>query len=152
MKKARYVKLVFYLLLGVTACLGCRKKEKPEDAERPASAEAVRQEPTPEKVVDVGTSGKVDLRILYAGLPNTERARDFVDFLTKHFKEVKSTDYNSFTEDQSTDFDVTLLDYDGVNTRAPRPKIPRDYAHATITVGVPGADICSGLSLKTAYL
>ena len=100
----------------------------------------------------VSASEKIDLRILYAGLPNTERAKDFVDFLTKHFKEVETTDYNTFKGDKTAGFDVTIIDYNGQDTRAPLPSISREYSRATITVGSPGADLCSRLSLKTGYL
>jgi len=33
----------------------------------------------------------------------------------------------------------------------PRPKLPQNYARATVTVGVAGAMICSQLRLKTGY-
>ncbi|MBL7187698.1 MAG: hypothetical protein ISS70_15355 [Phycisphaerae bacterium] len=92
------------------------------------------------------------LRILYAGLLDTDRAKDFVDFLDEHFEKVETTDYLTFTADKSAGFDVTILDHDGVDTRAPRPSISRQYSRATVTLGVPGADICSRLSLKTGYL
>ena len=98
------------------------------------------------------TSEKIGLRILYAGLPNTDRAKDFVDFLKKHFQQVETTDYKTFTGSYTAGFDVAIIDYDGLDTRAPLPNINRQYARATITMGVPGADLCSRLSLKTGYL
>jgi hypothetical protein len=97
-------------------------------------------------------SSKINLRILYAGQSDTDRAKDFVDFLSKHFKKVETTDYKSFTGKESDDFDVTVIDYDGVEFRAPQPNIPRQYTRATVTIGVPGAFLCSRLSLKTGYL
>ncbi|MBN2593609.1 MAG: hypothetical protein JXA81_08900 [Sedimentisphaerales bacterium] len=87
-----------------------------------------------------------------AGLPNTDRAKGFMHFLTKHFRQVETMDYNTFTGSQTADFDVVIIDHDGANTRAPRPNISRQYARATVTVGVPGAFLCSQLSLKTGYL
>lgn len=144
--------LVFCLLSGLTTCSSCRKKEKPESGQQPVSAEAVRQKPTPEKVVEVDTSRKINLRILYAGLPNTNRAKDFLDFLTKHFEKVGTADYKAFKEEQAGGFDVVILDHKGTAFNAPRPSISRQYARATVTMGVPGAFICSNLSLKTGYL
>lgn len=92
------------------------------------------------------------LKILYAGLPDTDRAKDFVNFLSEHFGKVQTADYNTFTGREAAGFDVTIVDHDGADTKAPRLKISPQYAHATITVGVPGAFLCSGLSLKTGYL
>jgi len=146
------VAFVFCVALALTIFTGCKKKDQPEDVEQAVSAERAEHKPTPEKVVEVGTSGKIDLRILYAGLPNTDRAKDFVDFLTKHFEHVETTDYNTFKEDQTTGFDVTIIDHNGVGFRTPLPKISRQYSRATVTLGVPGAFICGRLSLKTAYL
>jgi hypothetical protein len=145
------------LLLVLTICLfftltissGCKKKEQSEEA---------RQDVPAEKTKHISASGqtdtteKINLRILYAGLPNTDRAKDFVDFLTKHFKQVETTDYNTFTGEEAADFDVAIIDYDGVEFRSPRPNVSRQYTGAAVTMGVPGAFVCSRLSLKTGYL
>lgn len=135
--------LTIWFVFTLTIFISCRKKEQPEDTQQAV--------PT-EKTKYVSASEKIGLRILYAGLPNTERAKDFVDFLTKHFKEVETTDYNTFTESKTAGFDVTIIDYDGQDTRAPLPSISREYSRATITVGSPGADLGNRLSLKTGYL
>ena len=131
---------------------GCKKKEQPEEARQAVPAEETQQVSTSEEIDKIDASEKIDLRILYAGLPNTERAKDFVDFLTKHFKEVETTDYNTFTESKTAGFDVTIIDYDGQDTRAPLPSISREYSRASITVGSPGAKLGNRLSLKTGYL
>ena len=148
------------VLLALAICLfftlaissGCKKKEKTDDTRQDVPAEEIKLPSKSEQVVQIRTSGKIDLRILYAGLPDTDRAKDFVDFLSKHFKQVETTDYVTFTEDEAANFDVTVIDHNGVGFRTPRPKISRQYTRATITIGVPGAFICSGLSLKTGYL
>jgi len=98
------------------------------------------------------TPEKIGLRILYAGLQNTDRAKDFVHYLKGHFQQVETTDYNTFTGSHTADFDVATIDHDGADTSAPQPRMSRQYACATVTVGVPGTDICSRLSLKTGYL
>ena len=98
------------------------------------------------------TPEKIGLRILYAGLQNTDRAKDFVHYLKGHFQQVETTDYNTFTGSHTADFDVAIIDHDGADTSAPQPRMSRQYARATVTVGVPGTDICSRLSLKTGYL
>lgn len=146
------VALGLWLVFAVAISGGCKKKEQPEEARQAVPAEETQQVSTSEEIDEIDVSEKIELRILYAGLPNTERAKDFVDFLTKHFKEVETTDYNTFTESKTAGFDVTIIDYDGQDTRAPLPSISREYSRATITVGSPGADLCNRLSLKTGYL
>jgi hypothetical protein len=131
--------LVFLLAFVPIVFVSC-KKDQPQEA---------KQTIKPQKT---DTSEKIGLRILYAGLPNTDRAKDFVDFLNTYFQQVETTDYNTFTGSHNADFDVAIIDHDGANTRAPRPNIGRQYARATVTVGVPGAFLCSQLSLKTGYL
>ena len=141
--KIVFAAFTLWLVFALAISGGCKKKEQPEEARQAAPTEEAKK---------VSASEKIDLRILYAGLPNTERAKDFVDFLTKHFKEVETTDYNTFKGDKTAGFDVTIIDYNGQDTRAPLPSISREYSRATITVGSPGADLCSRLSLKTGYL
>jgi hypothetical protein len=146
------VVLGLWLVFAVLISGGCKKKEQPEEARQAVPAEETQQVSTSEEIDKIDVSEKIELRILYAGLPNTERAKDFVDFLTKHFKEVETTDYNTFVESKTAGFDVTIIDYDGQDTRAPLPSISREYSRATITVGSPGAKIGNRLSLKTGYL
>ncbi|MHC4535943.1 MAG: hypothetical protein ACYS6K_18495 [Planctomycetota bacterium] len=148
------------VLLALTICLfftltissGCKKKEQTEEARQDVPAEEIKDISTSERVVKTVASGKIDLRILYAGLLDTERAKDFVDFLSKHFEQVETTDYITFTGNEAVDFDVAIIDHDGKDFRAPRPRISRKYTRATVTMGVPGAFICRTLSLKTGYL
>ena len=132
--------LIFLLAFVLIVFVGCKKKDQPQETQQAAE---------PQKI---DTSGKIHLRILYAGLPNTDRAKDFVDFLTRHFQQVETTDYNTFRGNHTADFDVAVIDYDGADTRAPRVIMSREYTRATVTVGVPGAFLCSNLSLKTGYL
>ncbi len=140
--------LSLWLVFAVEISGGYKKKEQPEEARQPPPAKETQQVSTTEKDV----SEKIELRILYAGLPNTERSKDFVEFLTKHFELVESTDYNTFMESKTAGFDVTIIDYDGQDTRAPLPSISRKHSRATITVGSPGAKLGNRLSLKTGYL
>jgi len=135
--------LTIWFVSTLTIFNGCKKKEQPEEA---------RQTVPTEKTKHISASDKIGLRILYASLPNTERSKDFVEFLAKHLKQVETTDYNAFKESKTSGFDVTIIDYDGQDTRAPLPSISRQYSRATVTIGSPGADLCSRLSLKTGYL
>ncbi len=144
--------LTIWLVFTLTIFISCKKKEQPEEARQAVPAEEKQQVSTSEEIDKIDVSEKIDLRILYAGLPNTERSKDFVEFLTKHFNEVESTDYNTFVENKTAGFDVTIIDYDGQDTRAPLPSISREYSRATVTIGSPGADLGNRLSLKTGYL
>ena len=140
------VVLTFFFVLTTIIFVGCKKKDIPGDTQQAVESRQVSDSQKTD------TSGKIGLRILYAGLQNTDRGKDFVDFLTRHFQQVETTDYNTFTGSHTADFDVAIIDHDGADTRAPRLRFSREYARATVTVGVPGAFLCSGLSLKTGYL
>ena len=101
---------------------------------------------------DVSAAGqKIGLRVLYAGHPDSERERDFVEFLEKHFVKVRKGDLAKFVEEQAKDYDVVIMDYDGAGFESPRPQIDRGYTRSTVTVGVTGAFICGNLGLKTDY-
>lgn len=91
-------------------------------------------------------------RILYVGLPETDRAKDFTLFLKRHFDYVETASYSDFSDPKSNGFDVTILDYDGTDVDTPRSNISQSFSRPVITLGAPGASICSHLSLKTGYL
>ena len=93
--------------------------------------------------------GKIDLKILYAGRPGSEREKDFVEFLSKHFAHVGTGDLAKFRPSTGKGHDVIIIDYDGDPFKTPRP---RNYARSTVTVGVVGALISGGMGLKTRYL
>ena len=93
--------------------------------------------------------GKSDLKIFYAGHRGSDREKEFVEFLQKHFAKVETGDLGKFDGSQAEGVDVTILDYDGT---APEASIPEDYTAPTITMGVAGAKICSSLGLATGYM
>jgi hypothetical protein len=97
-----------------------------------------------------GELGK--LRILYAGHPDSDREKDFVQFLSQYFNTVKTADLSAFKETDTEGFDVTILDYDGDGFKAPRPDISLGFSKPLLTVGVPGGLMCSGWRLKLGYL
>lgn len=151
-KRVVYLLMVSMYLLVSGGVSGCKKSVPTGEMTEPV--EVVKADATVEEaeVVSGDAGAKIDLRILYAGLPDTDRQKDFVKFLSGHFEKVKASDYLNFKAEQADGFDVVILDHDGVDTGAPTPKLSRDYSRATVTMGVPGADICSRLSLKTGYL
>jgi hypothetical protein len=139
---------IFFLLLITNSC---KKSGQPETTKQTSDSNAS-TDLSVKLTDDVNFTEKIDLRILYAGLLGTERAKDFTDFLSKHFKEVKTTDYMTFTGTEPITFDVAIIDHNGLGFNAPLPKISPQYARATITMGVPGAFLCERLKLKTGYL
>jgi hypothetical protein len=100
--------------------------------------------------------GKIQLRVLYVGHPGGDREKDFVGFLNEHFSKVATGDQATYDGSQAKDSDVVVLDYDAAvspaGPRAPQPKLPTDYARATVLMAVPGAELCGRLNLKPGYL
>jgi len=94
---------------------------------------------------------KINLRVFYVGHPGSDREKDFVSFLEKYLTQVGTGDLAAFTEEQTRDFDVVILDYDGDPNKAPRPTIGPDYKRPTMTLGIMGGRLSSALKLKTAY-
>jgi hypothetical protein len=105
---------------------------------------------------NVGPSKKMGLRILYAGNLGSPREKEFVDFLSKYFTEVKTVALLKFTGKNASGFDVAILDYDDVFQaeidKAFIANLSKDYSRPTLTIGVTGANICGMLKLKTGYL
>ncbi len=97
-------------------------------------------------------TNKFPQRVLYAGKPGSAREADFVAFLRQHFRQVSTGTLAGFDAKQAADVDVILLDYDGDGFKAPRPRLPADYARPTVTIGVVGGLLCLPLKLKTGYL
>jgi hypothetical protein len=95
--------------------------------------------------------GKIALRILYVGVPGSEREKDFLFFLKTHFQEAASADIGKFSEDQANNFDVILFDYEGDAFKAKRLRLSQAYKRATVTIGVYGSLMCGDLRLKTGY-
>ena len=141
--------LFWLMMLVVVSNSGCKQEEE--------LAESVSQEPETDiaevskETSEQGTD-KIDLKILYAGHPGSEREEALVSFLREHFAEVQTCDLKGFKEDQAEGFAVTVMDYDGDGFKAPRPHLSRDFSRPVMTVGVAGAFICGNLNLKMGYL
>ena len=97
-------------------------------------------------------TNKIALRLLFAGSPGSARERDFVEFLGRHFREVKTENWTRFDGSQAAGFDLVILDYAGDGFKAPMPPLAAGYARPTITVGVAGAFLCRRLNLKPGYM
>ncbi len=152
------VVLVVGLAYALTISGGCKQKVPPGDAQQSVVDQETEPGSTSEVVADRGTSVKHDLRILYVGLPNTERQKDFVSFLSMNFTEVKTADLYAFKEEQTKDSDVVILDKDGIQwgSRGGKPlsdlKVSDQYSRSTISLGIPGAFWTDRMRLKTGYM
>ena len=147
----RYTTVI--LLLGVLIALQVfKKKESP-----PAQDETQTALVKPDGLQVTGGS-KIPLKILYVGLTNTERQKDFVSFLSDNFTEVKSTDLYAFKEEQTNNSDVIILDKDGIQwaDRGGKPlwdlRVSNQYSRPTISMGIPGAFWTDRMRLKTGYM
>jgi len=137
------------VLLALTICLfftltisgGCKKKEQSEEARQAVPEEKTKHVSVSEQT---GTAEKIDLRILYVGQPDTERTKDFIEFLSKNFEKVGNIDKKTFNEHKTDEFDVIVID-EIIN-------ISREYLRATVTIGGAGTRVGDRLSLKTGYL
>ena len=144
--------LIICLCFSLVISSGCKKKEQTEEARQAVPVKEAMEVSVSKDIEPAQSPEKIDLRILYAGMPGTKRTKEFVGLLKKHFKKVETTNYKTFKGKESVDFDVTIIDYDGVKFEAPRIFLSRQYSRATVTMGVPGAFLCSDLSLKIGYL
>jgi len=148
--------LTLWLVWALAITGGCKKKDQPEAAQQ--KQDVVPQETeqiSASEKVEVEKSGiaeKIDLRVLYVGLPDTERQKDFVDFLSQHFKQVDTADYNTFKEEQTKDCDVAIFDKDGLEWKALDINVSSQYSRATISMGVPGAFWVRKVSRRMGYM
>ncbi len=133
------------ILAAAITLAGCRKSQ-PDEAEQTA------QSPRAETEYAAPSGGAIDLKVLYAGRPGSDRQKDFVAFLSKHFARVTTGDLAEFNDAGAEGVDVVIFDYDGKSSDAPMPDISDDYSAPTITLGVVGANICSELELATGYM
>ena len=139
------------LLVVVSIHLGCEKKQPAAEPQQEVSSQpAASQEATAEP--GAAAASKIPLKILYVGLPDTERQKDFVDFLGKHFEHVETADYYNFQEAASEDCDVAIFDKDGIEWKPMNINVSSQYSRATVTIGVPGAFWGSRRNLKTGYM
>ena len=148
----RYTALI--LLLGVLFALQVFKKK-----ESPPARQETRNTIVKSEAPQVFTGDKIPLKILYVGLSNTERKKDFVSFLSDNFQEVTTADLYAFKEEQTEGSDVIILDKDGIqwaNRGDEKPlmnyTVSSQYSRPTITLGIPGAFWTSRMGLKTGYM
>lgn len=143
------VSLFAAMLLNLS---GCKKKDQAKDVQGQEQVERIQDNAVAEQNELVGPDGKIKLRILCTTSPKEGRTDDFVQFLSKHFVKVATTDYESFREELAKDFDVVIIDYGAERPGTPTPQLSPTYSRATVTMGVPGSMVCRKLNLKPGYL
>src|SRR5262249_46728566 len=70
---------------------------------------------------------KLNVRVLYAGNPDSARAKDFVSFLRQQFANVGEANYEKFKEDDAKSFDVVIFDWTSIYPRDKDGKIDHKF-------------------------
>src|SRR4051812_1070198 len=69
----------------------------------------------------------IDLKVLYAGNPGSDRERNFNTFLEGHFAKVATTNYEKFQEKDAKDHDVVILDWTSIYPRDENGEIAKEF-------------------------
>ncbi len=69
---------------------------------------------------------RIELKVLYAGKPDSERMKNFASFLEKHFAKVSTRDYEAFKPEDANGFDVVILDWPSIYRRDANGKVVWD--------------------------
>lgn len=101
---------------------------------------------------------KIDLKVLYAGVPSSPRTKDFTDFLTKTFTGVGSAALDSLDQKAVDGFDVVIVDSPTPyqEGKFASPKVA-DFAgpswgKPTILMGAAGGTVLGKLRIKLNWL
>ena len=73
----------------------------------------------------------IDLKVLYAGDPKSDRTVDFRSFLEKHFTVVGLADYLSLRQAETKGYDVIILDWPDLPPRDERGSEIRPWVATT---------------------
>ncbi len=118
--------------------------------------------------VAAAADAPIDLKVLYAGNPGSDREKDFRAFLAGQFTGVGTIDYRRFTEKDAKGYDVVILDWTTIYARDAQGKIKQGddmristpkgltldegYGRPTILIGAAGATATRPLKLKIDWL
>jgi hypothetical protein len=109
----------------------------------------------------------INLKVLYAGNPGSERAKDFVSFLNEKFLKVDSADFGKFKEADASAYDVVIFDWTSIYPRnkagkidnsagsitmPPAPHLSANFAKSTILIGAAGGQVAGTRQLKINWL
>lgn len=79
---------------------------------------------------------QLPIKVLYAGHLETERAKAFQSFFSKHVEKSGTTDLAKFDGTQAPGYDLVLLDYRSGET--PGTSLPANYTTPTVVIGWEG--------------
>src|SRR5262245_56679409 len=102
-------------------------------------------------------AGKIELKILYAGVPDAPRTAEWKEFLSKTFTGVGTADLETLDASTAKDFDVVIVDspspIQGDRFKLPKPeKISLELTKPTILVGAAGGAVLNELTIKLQWL
>ena len=144
------------LLLLLAMIPACKKEEPQADQASDSNPQAAAGDQEADSIEP--SDAKIALKVLYVGMPNTDRQQDFVSFLSRHFQTVTTADLYAFKEEDASQSDVVLLDKDGIQwgDDGGRPlsdlRLSRNYTRPTVSLGIPGAFLTDRMGLKTGYM
>jgi len=108
---------------------------------------------------------KIQLRVLYAGKPESPREKEFVALLGGHFAEVGTIHLGSACSAKAKDWDVVVLDWISIYPRdeqgktipnkgisMPPVKLDAAFSRATVMIGAAAGTVGGSLKLKTDWL
>jgi hypothetical protein len=104
---------------------------------------------------------KIDLKVLYAGVPDTPRTKDFTEFLGKTFTEVGTVALNALDQKAAAKSDVVIVDSPspygagegpGSFKMPDAPELTTDFTKPTILVGAAGGKVLLELKIKLTWL
>jgi hypothetical protein len=108
---------------------------------------------------------KIGLKVLYAGVLDSPRTKDFTDFLGKTFTEVGTVELKSLDQKAAAKYDVVIVDSPSPYAQGPEsrdaasgfkmpdaPKLTTDFTKPTIVMGAAGGKVLGGLRIKLQWL
>jgi hypothetical protein len=106
---------------------------------------------------------KIELKVLYAGVPDAPRTKEFKEFLSKTFTEVGSVGLKDLDAKAAQPFDVVIVDSptpyqapekDGeIGFKMPQvAALTTEFTKPIILMGAAGGKVLTGLKLKLDWL
>ena len=105
----------------------------------------------------------IELKVLYAGNPDSDRAEDFQQLLSQHFEAVEVMNYGDFRPDDADGFDVVIFDWTSTYPRdedgtinwekengfssPPAPQLPSSFDRPAVLIGAAGGGICNRMNI-----
>jgi hypothetical protein len=108
-------------------------------------------------------AGKIDLKVLYTGAPESRRTKEFTEFLGKTFTQVGTVELTALDAKAAAPFDVVIVDSpspygapaeaDGQRFKMPKaPELTTDFTKPVILMGAAGGVVLNQLRIKLNWL